>query len=181
MDYYMTAQGWLRADERERLYQLAKDVPADGMMLNIGIEFGASMVCLREGSRKALLIGLDIDVSVIQPETKKFLAQFDTVIDEINSQEFLGMIRSFDIIFVDGDHSYDGVKADIALFAPMVKPGGVIAFHDCHAWSDPSVPASDSWVEGVNRAVEEWYQSSLGTNWEELPGAGTMRIFRKGD
>jgi cephalosporin hydroxylase len=35
-----------------------------------------------------------------------------------------------DFIFIDGDHEYEGVKADFYNFYPFVKPGGHIAFHD---------------------------------------------------
>jgi len=35
-----------------------------------------------------------------------------------------------DLLFIDGDHSFDGVVTDYALYSPLVKPGGVIAFHD---------------------------------------------------
>ena len=35
-----------------------------------------------------------------------------------------------DLVFLDGDHSYDGIKADFQIYAPMVRPGGMIVFHD---------------------------------------------------
>jgi len=35
-----------------------------------------------------------------------------------------------DFMFIDGDHSYEGVKADFYNFNSLVKPGGYIAFHD---------------------------------------------------
>jgi predicted O-methyltransferase YrrM len=35
-----------------------------------------------------------------------------------------------DFIFIDGDHSYDGVKRDFQLYGKLVRPGGMIAFHD---------------------------------------------------
>ncbi len=38
--------------------------------------------------------------------------------------------RQFDFLFIDGDHSYDGVRQDFAMYAPLVRPGGMIAFHD---------------------------------------------------
>ena len=36
----------------------------------------------------------------------------------------------YDFVYVDGDHSYDGVKADIEQLKRAVKPGGVIMFDD---------------------------------------------------
>ncbi len=38
--------------------------------------------------------------------------------------------RKLDLLFVDGDHSYTGVRADFEVYAPFVRPGGVVAFHD---------------------------------------------------
>jgi predicted O-methyltransferase YrrM len=35
-----------------------------------------------------------------------------------------------DFLFIDGDHSYEGVKRDFETYSPMVRPGGLIAFHD---------------------------------------------------
>lgn len=35
-----------------------------------------------------------------------------------------------DILFIDGDHSYNGVKKDFEMYSPLVKDNGIIAFHD---------------------------------------------------
>lgn len=35
-----------------------------------------------------------------------------------------------DFLFIDGDHSYKGVKADYELYSPLVRSGGIIALHD---------------------------------------------------
>ena len=38
--------------------------------------------------------------------------------------------RKLDFLFIDGDHSYQGVKKDYEMYSPLVRKGGVIAFHD---------------------------------------------------
>ena len=35
-----------------------------------------------------------------------------------------------DFLFIDGDHSYDAVKDDFEMYAPLVRPGGLVALHD---------------------------------------------------
>lgn len=35
-----------------------------------------------------------------------------------------------DFLFIDGDHTFDGVKADYEMYSPLVRPGGIVAFHD---------------------------------------------------
>jgi hypothetical protein len=42
---------------------------------------------------------------------------------------FMGKER-FDFLFIDGDHTYDGVKQDYMMYRELVHPGGIIAFHD---------------------------------------------------
>ncbi|MBX3749527.1 MAG: class I SAM-dependent methyltransferase [Opitutaceae bacterium] len=41
-----------------------------------------------------------------------------------------GWNRRIDLIFIDGDHSYAGVKADWDLFSPFLTATGVAVFHD---------------------------------------------------
>ena len=38
--------------------------------------------------------------------------------------------KQLDVLFIDGDHTYDGVKRDFAMYSPFVKRGGLIIFHD---------------------------------------------------
>jgi len=35
-----------------------------------------------------------------------------------------------DFLFIDGDHTYHGVKTDFEMYSPLVKNGGIVAFHD---------------------------------------------------
>lgn len=50
---------------------------------------------------------------------------------------------SLDFVFVDGDHRYESVKADIEAWLPKMKVGGILAGHDY------------GWCEDVRRAVHE--------------------------
>jgi len=38
--------------------------------------------------------------------------------------------KEIDFLFIDGDHSYSGVKSDYEMYSPLVRKGGIIAFHD---------------------------------------------------
>lgn len=58
--------------------------------------------------------------------------------------------RSMDFVFLDADHSYAGVKADLAAWVPKVRPGGWICGHDYRN----AMPEFD--FSGVDRAVNEW-------------------------
>ena len=38
--------------------------------------------------------------------------------------------KQVELLFIDGDHSYEGVKKDFEMYSPLVADGGMIAFHD---------------------------------------------------
>jgi predicted O-methyltransferase YrrM len=47
--------------------------------------------------------------------------------------------ESFDLVVLDGDHSYEGLSADIQAWWPKVKPGGIMAGDDYNKEYWPSV------------------------------------------
>lgn len=56
--------------------------------------------------------------------------------------------NKLDFLFIDGDHSYLGVKQDFEDYSPYVKQGGVIAFHDIvRRQSQPDIEVWKFWNE----------------------------------
>lgn len=47
-----------------------------------------------------------------------------------NSQDYYNEKETVDLIFIDGDHTYEGVKADYYNWIDAVKVGGYVLFHD---------------------------------------------------
>jgi hypothetical protein len=64
---------------------------------------------------------------------------------------------SYDFVFIDADHSYQGCKADIEAWARKVKPGGWLAGHDYENGEYPKF--------GVTQAVNE-YVAATGLSLE---------------
>lgn len=51
-----------------------------------------------------------------------------------------------DMLFIDGDHTYEGVRADYELYSPLVRPGGIIGFHDiCPHRGMPFIEVDKFW------------------------------------
>ena len=46
-----------------------------------------------------------------------------------------------DLLFVDGDHREEGVRADFEHWSPHVRVGGHVLFHDAVAAADFTTPA----------------------------------------
>jgi predicted O-methyltransferase YrrM len=53
-----------------------------------------------------------------------------------------------DFIFVDGDHSREGLSADWAIVKQKLRSGGVACLHDVH------VPSSEPWRRALLGSVE---------------------------
>jgi predicted O-methyltransferase YrrM len=84
-----------------------------------------------------------------------------------------------DFAFIDGDHTYDGVRSDFARYAPLVRPGGCIGFHDIR-------PQPDSPDTQVHRLWDELSASPLETIEFVAPddtrpiGIGVVRVPDEG-
>ena len=55
-----------------------------------------------------------------------------------------------DLVFIDGAHSYENVKQDIALWLPKVRKGGILSGHD-YSLEHP----------GVLKAVDEAFDKKI--------------------
>jgi cephalosporin hydroxylase len=69
-------------------------------------------------------------------EFKSWSANVRVVTGDSHSPEIKQQIakilgnEKLDFLFIDGDHSYEGVKADWEMYREFVRSGGLIAFHD---------------------------------------------------
>ena len=73
-----------------------------------------------------------------------------------------------DILFIDGDHTYGGVKQDFGMYSPLVKKDGLIAFHDIVVHSpDQGCHVNEFWNEikkkyDYQEIVDDWDQKHWG-------------------
>jgi len=67
---------------------------------------------------------------------------------------------SFDLVFVDADHSYDAVKRDIWAWKPKIKKGGILCGHDYH-WDTVKKAVNEEFtkVEHGTRNDSMWWTS----------------------
>jgi len=91
------------------------------------------------------------------PLYKSFVSEnqkLNLLLGDSHSEETLANIKhilgdeKLDFLFIDGDHSYEGVKKDFEMYSPLVRKGGLIAFHDIaeHKF-DKTCRVSDLWEE----------------------------------
>jgi cephalosporin hydroxylase len=54
--------------------------------------------------------------------------------------------RLIDFLYIDADHTYEGVKKDFELYSPLVRKDGLIGFHDIKNIK-PNHQVKDFWTE----------------------------------
>lgn len=75
------------------------------------------------------------------------------------------VMKAVDFLFIDGDHSYEGVKKDFELYGPLVRKGGIIAFHDLVAPEfSPHIQVWQLWRE-IQAAGYKTREIRAGAEW----------------
>jgi len=147
---FLSEMGFLNQNSSE-IKKLANDIieiisnPIDR---NIAIEIGL----FRGGTHliwKSLfnqVISIDRDLSsimffapLVQPGSR-FIWGDSKKLETINALDcMLAYIRNVSFLFIDGDHSYNGVLTDWKNYSPFVRKGGIICFHDLMKSRDSNV------------------------------------------
>jgi predicted O-methyltransferase YrrM len=100
-------------------------------------------------------------------------SQHQTTVDTLC--DILGT-RPVDILFIDADHRYPGVKRDFDLYSPLVREGGLVAFHDVIRQNDPRSGVHLLWNE-LEQEYPDTYKWVGDDNWGmgDWGGIGVIR------
>lgn len=153
--------GYLHPIEGRFLHWLAGRVPKHGLALEVG-SFKGKSTCFIASSLdpSARLACVDTWLCDAMPYDdpndvmSEFLKNVSGYVNTIETHRGRSVdvaarwARPIDLLFIDGDHSYEGCSADLRSWLGFVKPGGWIAFHD-------------SGEEGVARAIAEFFPKTL--------------------
>jgi predicted O-methyltransferase YrrM len=150
--------GWLHKDEGEELGKLAagKDV------LEVGSYCGRSTICMAQSARSVTCMdywdgrgtGVPADtLETFQKNIQRYAVGHKVTIAHPESTP---PNESFDLIFIDGDHSQESVAADIDKALLALRPGGLIAFHDYKSPLDPGVTAAvDEFISAGAKVISQ--------------------------
>lgn len=93
------------------------------------------------------------------------LCDFQTDSQDAATIDAVQHLSPFDFAFIDGDHTYNGVRADWLAYSPLVRSGGLVAFHD--TW-----PNGNRHEPGVVRFVDELRHQFPSIEWTDPDGVG---------
>lgn len=153
--------------------------------LEIGSDAGGSLACFSawsEGKR----ISIDLPwTGVLDSRRKNWAKDFGEVYEIIGSShlpETLDLVRSVlgeekcDVMFIDGDHTYEGVKKDFELYLEFASPNAIIAFHD--TVDSERHHRENCYVDQLWRELTEQYYSCEWLGGEQWGGVGLVDLGR---
>lgn len=171
--------GFLSQGECLALHYWAQKVPAGGHILEVGSWKGKSAYCLAKGCRK------DVELTLVDPldgrgeSSSQFtyqqhmngslLEQLERNLSSVRRSRRIRIFRgttadlpattqSIHLLFLDGDHSEQGVRKDLQNLLPFLRPGALLLFHDCAPWSISAGPriVAGEWVRhGMMEPIEQ--------------------------
>lgn len=163
--------GYLYRSDVDLLIRLARELPDNPIVINIGAGIGTSGLCFMEARPDLILYSIDVNDfpnpygGLVNERTAMrdngFLEQsrFHQILGDsaqVGKDWTGGLI---DMVFVDGEHTWDQVTADVQNWLPHVKQGGIMAFHDYHSPFFPGIPDAarqfipDAWAVGDSEQI----------------------------
>lgn len=146
--------------EIDLLTRLAKNLPADPVVVNIGAGAGTSGLTFLSARPDLWLYTIDVayeinlygglenEMGILRAAglldfTRYAAIHGDSVV--VGQGWERGQV---DLVFVDGDHTYAGARGDIESWWPHLKPGGYMVIHDyqkreAFALKFPEIPITD--------------------------------------
>ena len=170
----------LTDEEKIALNELAKSINKKGpVAVEIGSYLGSSscfiangfynkqgiIYCIDTWNNDAMTEGNRDTFKEFSENTKKYSTNIKPVrgwsyevIEEIKA-----LNTHFDLLFIDGDHSYEGCKTDWDLYSPLLTTHSIVVFHDT------------SWAEGVNKVIKT-HVANIADQIISLPNLQAFRL-----
>ena len=148
------------------LYDIVNLFPSDENItyVEIGCYAGGS-ACLVLQRPNTNVISIDLGQPIPKStvhynvsKLNKFKNNYNYLEGNSQTYEMLNMLKELiteiDVLFIDGDHSYQGVINDFILYEGLVKKGGYIIFDD---YRDEGCPGTKQAVDDILISVEGKY------------------------
>jgi len=147
------------------------------LIVEIGVDWGYSFFTFATLFPDARIIGVDnfsyhdaaqakVHVEYLVKRDVRF-SKCDLISMEsaVAVEEYLDRYdQPIDVLHIDGDHSYEGVKRDFDIWSVHVRSGGVVLFHDIESFPDDVGRFYHQDLQGEKEAVKAhsgfgaWYK-----------------------
>lgn len=161
-DLWRRLQGWCSPREGDYLYNIASNIIAGDLIVEIGTYAAKSAIALGLGCMESGANVITIDnfqgntehiakptLEVAQANIAKFGLSGFIEVKVSDSQQACQMLPKIRIGYIDGNHDYNSVLSDFFSIWKKLVPGGDLLFHDYHSsWNQV--------VECVNDIENRW-------------------------
>ncbi len=174
----------LQLDEAALLYRLARRVPVGGAAVEIGrFKGGGTLLLASALPEGAELWSYDLHVALRDDLSGPQLdSELRTALDRYGLSDRVRLVvgdsrtvapppRPCALVFVDGDHTYEGARGDYERWAEFVAPGGHLLFHDA-----VDTGGYGNHYPGIARLVPEVARDD---RFERQPDAGSIAHFTR--
>lgn len=123
-----------------------------------------TLTSIDDGARKSLYKNIN----------ERFGDYWKMIVGDSHSIDTYNKVKDikFDLMFIDGDHTYEGVKKDFEMYVPLLKDGGLILMHDT---INDNEGVKDFWKEIKYPKVNlEFGKSIRGI----IPGMGIVQVVK---
>lgn len=166
---------WLKTNEIQALWDEAVQVPAGGLILEIGTLYGGSAAVLALASPRAKVITIDAyswhPPSYPLPcpqQTREYLALLGITNVEVRFENTLKISQytgqPIDLLWIDGGHTYEAAYHDLMLWGPFAN---VICLHDFTNMAWP----------GVKQAYDKFHETYVQRNVKSI--IGFLAVIKK--
>lgn len=161
----------------------------DMKFLEIGVFLGQTLALMRTLKPKAKIYGItpldstgghwesdyELDILKIHEdhelEQPKIIRGLSTTLDVVNEASK----TQWDMIYIDGGHSYEVARSDVYHYSSFVKLGGYLIIDDCaNKYSLPE--GMFKGIETVSRAVDELLPNEY---YKEICSVVHIRVFQR--
>jgi predicted O-methyltransferase YrrM len=157
------------------LHNLVTSIAAK-TVIELGVNLGESTVALLEAvhATEGTLISVDIQLlpNVVPMLTGyglisrwQFNLSDDIAFGEAWQKDSKGQA---DIIFIDTSHTFDHTTKEIAVYEPILRPGGIMVFHD-----------TVSFYDGVQKPITKFLKTHKNWPYENKTNCNGLGILRK--
>ena len=173
----------LQFDEAALLYRLARDATS-GPFAEIGRFKGGSTIVFATALPDGVeLWSYDVHVA-LRPDMpgEQLDGELSAALERFGLAHKVHLVvadsrtvdpppEPLEVLFIDGDHSYEGAKADFERWQAFVRPNGHVLFHDA-----VDTGGYGNVYPGVVRLVGEIERAGA---WGRLAGAGSIAHFAR--
>jgi Methyltransferase domain len=120
----------------------------------IGFNYGDSARAMLSASRDIRVTSFDIGLhDYVWPSKQQVDADYpgrhSLIVGDSRETVPAWTGKRFDLLFVDGGHTYEAVRADLANAPGVVRPGGLVMIDDLTPWKPWGAGPAKAWQEFV--------------------------------